>query len=177
MYICIVIKAFAKISAILLIPLVVFASGGLNIFSHYCHTHQEEEYSIIERPSCEHEHKSCCKKSNHHSAKKNHALCCDKQNSHCCEKEVSHCTTPNGNPVCCENKHKFVRTVEWSFVENPLEIAKTACELQTLISTDLDIPEYDNRIPLGYRYIDFSSPPEYSPKYISVLQQKLRLDC
>ena len=172
-----VIDALRKISAIVLIPLMVFASGGLNIFSHYCHTHQEESFSLIETPSCEHKHNSCCEKSNTHSAQKNHADCCDKQKSHCCEKEVSHCSTPNGDPVCCENEHKFVKTVEWNLVENPLEIEKSICELQTLISTDLDIPEYDNSIPMGFRYVDFSSPPEYSPKYITVFQQKLRIAC
>ncbi|PLW92898.1 MAG: hypothetical protein C0592_08515 [Marinilabiliales bacterium] len=148
------INAFRKISAMFLIPLLVFASGGLNIFSHYCHTQNSGKISIISSPECEHVHHNCCH-----------------------EKEMTHCNNLSSDGTCCESNHTFIKTVEWNFVENPLEIEKSVCEPQTMITTELDIPEYDNSIPLGFRYVDYSSPPEYSPKYITILQQKLRIAC
>ncbi|MBN2729851.1 MAG: hypothetical protein JXR53_11570 [Bacteroidales bacterium] len=148
------IKTIQKISVILLIPLLIFASGGLNIFSHYCHSHEFGMYSILSSPECKHTDHSCCT-----------------------QDTEDHCIAHDNDAPCCESNHRFIKTVEWNFIENPLEIEKSVFEIQTQISTELVIPQNDNPIPLGFRYVDYSSPPEYSPKYITVFQQKLRIAC
>ena len=140
--------------AILMIPLLIFASGGLNIFSHSCHSHHEEAYSLMSSPECNHEHSSSC-----------------------CNGHIDNCETHFGEASCCISNHIYVKTVEWNFSESPLDLDKMVFEISDLIFTRLEIPQTCDIIIDRYKYADYSSPPDYSPKYITVLQQKLRLDC
>lgn len=148
------INAFRKISVILLIPLLIFASGGLNIFSHYCHSHESGMYSILSSPECEHTDHSCCT-----------------------QDTEDHCIAHDNDAPCCESNHKFIKTVEWNFIENPVEIEKPITQVKLINYEILEFPQLTKEVPLLYKYVNYSSPPEFSPKYISVLQQKLRLAC
>lgn len=150
----VVIKNIQKISAILLIPLLIFASGGLNIFSHYCHSHESGMYSILSSPECEHTDHSCCTHMNE-----------------------GYCSSNDLDSPCCESHHKFIKTVEWNFVENPVEIEKPITQVKLINYEILEFPQLTKEVPLLYKFVNYSSPPDFSPKYISVLQQKLRLAC
>lgn len=111
-------------------------------------------YSILSSPECEHTDHSCCT----HDAE-------------------DHCIAHDNDAPCCESDHKFIKTVEWNFVENPVEIEKPVTQVKFIHYEILEFPQITNEVPLLYKYVNYSSPPDFSPKYISVLQQKLRLAC
>lgn len=148
-------NGLSKISAILLIPMIIFASGGINIFTHFCHNSNETSISILQSPECDHQHNNCC---HEHS-------------------ENNNCQTHSTEKSCCENHHIFIKTVEWNFFESQNNFEFNFRFIQSLCSSRL----------LAYKafllnldpdqYTDYSSPPRFSPKYTSIFQQKLRLDC
>ncbi|HPB02725.1 MAG TPA: hypothetical protein PLZ67_07205 [Bacteroidales bacterium] len=138
---------------LVLIPLMVFSSGGFNIFKHMCHTTGEMMVSFQSPESCEHEYAE-------------HSRTC---NSSCCghdEKETS----------CCENVHVFIRTVDnVSQSEERPEISNLSSLLNPAVKIVFVDPEM--KITKDYLSGDYSSPPELSGKSTVIKHHALKIDC
>ncbi len=136
--------------------LIVFATGGLNVFIHQCSCSNIESISLIAE-----NHNSCC---SHH------------EESHdCCNSTIDmgdNCIDANSN--CCNIKQEFIKVEDnylVSFSDFSFEIFSSVQLLipkQTIISEDSDLRNIS-------RYI-ISVPPLLSGKSLVFFLHRLKLD-
>lgn len=141
--------------SVLMIPLLIFSSGGFNIFTHLCHETGHKIISWQGPQSCEHEHEGCERESDNH------------QHDFCCENSIN-------SGRCCENIHEFIQTIETISIDDAIGVNYSPAE--TMVIADEFFDESQPLSPI-YRSFDFSSPPRYSSKYIVVKYNNLKLDC
>lgn len=91
-------KIYNKILALLLLPLIIFTTGGVNIFHHHCNMTGYSDFSvIIEQTSCKH----------HSNAHHNDSSC--GLSGHCCN--VKPLVRENDiKGTCCVTTTEFYRT-------------------------------------------------------------------
>lgn len=147
-------KLFRISFSLLLIPLLIFSSGGFNVFTHLCHESGRKIVSWQGPQSCEHDH------SEEHSDEHSCGSCCD-------------ISIDSGH--CCENIHEFIKTIETIsigdnedfFVAEPL-VVDVVEKLPVLFAKNVS--------PI-YNCFDFSSPPRHTSKFLVVKYGNLKLDC
>lgn len=146
---------FVKILALFFIPVVIMASGGVNLFVHFCSDISYKEVSIFAAPNCEHHHKlgSCYKHFDH------------------VHYDKSSCES------CCHDEHVFIKTVSSYFPDFEKIVVDRPSDFSLL---DFNSSIFDNtlfEICESYSFFDYTSPPIFSPQYLSIYNQNLRLNC
>lgn len=145
-------KILHAIVVIIFSSLITLSGGGFNIFTHYCHKTGDRIFSFQEPEECEHEHGTSCETSDY---KHNHA----------------HINTNH----CCEDKHSYIKTI--SNISHNDNCPKIIAETYFNLILDLIFLEPISIVPYKYFYSDFSSPPEFNPKFIPIKNHNLKIDC
>lgn len=151
MYFCFVKSVKNSILALVMVPLILFSSGGLNIFRHFCHSENHVFYSISSFPSCPE----------------------DQYCSHCGHNECDMAVAVENG---CENSHTFIHTVSDLSVGGYLKIIPSQTADILRLFKPLIILPTPSIVFSGFLYTDFKSPPLFIPKFLPVLHQQLLLD-
>lgn len=146
-------KLFRVSFSLFLIPLLIFSSGGFNVFTHVCHETGHKIVSWQGPQSCEHED------GEEHSSEHSCGSCCSN-------------TINSGH--CCENIHAFIRTVETISIDDENIAVAEPVEMKVVERQHLDFEEI---VSNNFNYFDFSSPPRHTSKYMVVKYGNLKLDC
>ena len=97
------IKRLKNILSVFLIIVLLFASGGYNIFKHFCLKEKSLSYSIFAPKTCEHDN-VCLLNQN---AETKTPPCCK---THQKKKDLSYSQFNNLSKKCCSNEHSFLKT-------------------------------------------------------------------
>jgi len=151
-------KAIKNIALILMVAMVILATGGFSIYHHICHCAGDMTASLFIEANCDHEDSSS-------------STCCDLNEDHSCCSEKHEATCHENN--CCESYSQFFK-INDSFQPKLEKISlKPFYVISVLL--DFDISAYEYAIP-SLKLFNADLPPPDKGKQIILALHQLKLD-
>jgi hypothetical protein len=154
-------RIIKDISLILVVLLLVLATGGFSVFHHVCQCAGEMSVSVFKEVTCSHVEDS-------------HNCCMDEETPSCCANKPDHQSnnTCNGTD-CCKNSMQFLKISD-SFQPGTAKISlKPFLALSPLVFSD--VPEI-NLESSTFNLKSFDLPPPETGRQIVLDLHQLKLD-
>jgi len=156
-------KAIKNIALLLIVTLVIMATGGFSIYHHICNCAGDASASLFLETTCDHE-----------SSAVSSSCCSVKENSSCCDTEPGEeDKTACHDEDCCQTSSQFLK-INDSFQPGFEKVSfKPVLVISTLLALDISVDDYSNQ-SLNLIFSDL--PPPDSGKQILLSLHQLKLD-
>lgn len=156
-------KAINNLALLLIVTLVIMATGGFSIYHHICNCAGDTSASLFLEISCDHE-----------SSTVSSSCCSVKENNSCCDTEPGEQDkTACNDEDCCQTSSQFLK-INDLFQHGFEKVSfKSAPVISTLLALYISVDEHSTQ-SLNLVFADL--PPPDSGKQILLSLHQLKLD-
>jgi hypothetical protein len=150
-----------KISLVLMAMLITFATGGINLYKHYCLcTGQTIQSVFLDDTACDH----------HHTDQKkelvaDHMACCSLAEL----ESTNHHSKCESDHNCCNDEYHFFKTDQFDYSKSPKKSFEFIIAYERVLNSGIEIFDHEE-----FKFMDMSSeipPPSFGKMLLCELQQ------